>query len=118
MAAPCSLDVEIRGIGAAYMPHDLRKVTDRGFDQEVIMAVYQAECVDNRIVPFGGRLNLAAFGGAFRQDYFRVPEFGNKISKIFLYSLYPEHRVLIFNCQFTILSCLKKEFLNSYINKE
>ena len=65
MAAPCSLDVEIRGIGAVYMPHDLRKVTDRGFDQEVIMVVHQAECVDNRIVPFGGRLNLAASGAAF-----------------------------------------------------
>ncbi len=27
----------------------------------------------------------------FRQDYFRVPEFGNRINKIFLYSLHPEH---------------------------
>lgn len=53
MTAPCPFDVEVRGIGAVYVLHDLREVAGRGFEQQVIMVVHEKISVDHCIVPLG-----------------------------------------------------------------
>jgi hypothetical protein len=58
MAAPCSLDVEISGICAVEVVHDLRKVVRRSFKKKVIMVVHHAKCVNNCIVPLIGSFKI------------------------------------------------------------
>jgi len=52
VAEPFSLDVEIRGVRAVDVPHDLGQVGVRGLDEEVVVVFHQAVGVKNGPVTF------------------------------------------------------------------
>lgn len=47
VAEPFSLDVEVRGVRAVDVPHDLGQVGVRGLDEEVIVVAHQAVSVED-----------------------------------------------------------------------
>ena len=58
MACPLPLDVEIRRVGPIDMPHDLRQVARRCFQQQMIMVAHQAPGMNDRSIPHHGRFHI------------------------------------------------------------
>jgi len=55
---PFSLYVEVRRIGAVHMPHDLREISFRCLQKQMIMVAHQAICMDYRSIPFRCRAEI------------------------------------------------------------
>ena len=50
MSGSTTFDIKIGRIRAVYMPHNLRQITRRRLEQQVIMVIHHAVCVNERII--------------------------------------------------------------------
>ena len=58
MPGPLPLDVEVGGVRAVYVPHDLRQVPFGRFQQQVIVVAHQAIRMDDRAVTLCGGFQI------------------------------------------------------------
>ena len=58
MPRPLALHVEIGGVSAVQVPHDLRKVSTRRLKQQVVVIRHQAIRMNHCVVAFDGGLKV------------------------------------------------------------